>query len=92
VSILGYFNLLTFAGQTSGQMISFPTPQLAGASGFTRSFTESAGRQVAQDMNLVRGPLFYHLIFTGPQGSISPSDILSIARSQSTEAASLGCT
>jgi len=38
----------------------------------------------------VRGPLFYHLIFTGPQGSISPSDILRVARSQSTEAASLG--
>jgi UDP:flavonoid glycosyltransferase YjiC (YdhE family) len=48
------------------------------------------GSQVSQDINLARGRLFYHLIFTGPQGSISPSDVLKIAGSQSTEAASLG--
>jgi len=87
---LGYFDLLTFAGQSSHQQTTFPTPQLADASGFTRFFTASTGSQVAQDINLARGPLFYHLIFTGPKGSISPSDILSIAGSQSTEAASLG--
>jgi hypothetical protein len=89
---LGYFNLLTFAGRTSSQMTNVATPQLADASGFTRYFTGSTGRQVAQDINLARGRLFYHLIFTGPRGSISPSDILSIARSQSNEAASLGYT
>jgi hypothetical protein len=87
---LGYFNLLTFADQASSQQTTFPTPQLPDASGFTRSFTAATGSQVAQDINLVRGPLFYHVIFTGPQGSVSPSNILSIARSQSTEAASLG--
>jgi len=87
---LGYFNLLTFAGQASSQLTTFPTPRLADTSGFTRSFTAPTGSQVAQDINMVRGPLFYHLIFTGPQGSISPSDILRVARSQSTEAASLG--
>jgi hypothetical protein len=87
---VGYFDLLTFAGQASNQMTTFPTPRLADASGFTRSFTAPTGSQVAQDLNLVRGPLFYHLIFTGPQGSISPSDVLRIARSQSTAAASLG--
>jgi hypothetical protein len=87
---LGYFNLLTFAGRTSGQTTAFPTPSLADASGFTRSFSASTGSQVAQDLNLVRGRLFYHLIFTGPQGSISPGSVSSIARSQSKRAASLG--
>ena len=87
---LGYFNLLNFGAQASGQLTTFPTPELAAASGFTRSFAESTGPQVAQDISLVRGPLFYHLIFTGPRGSISPADILTIAGSQSTEAASLG--
>ena len=89
---LGYFNLLTFAGRTSGQLTSFPTAQLANASGFTRSFTDSDGPQVAQDINMVRGRLFYHLILTGPRGSISPRNVLSIARSQSTEAVTLGYT
>jgi hypothetical protein len=86
---LGYLNLLTFAGRVSSQVTAFPTPQLADASGFTRLFTTSTGPQVAQDVSLARGPLFYHLILTGPRGSISPGDILSIARSQSTEAASV---
>jgi hypothetical protein len=89
---LGYFNLLTFAGRVSTQLTAFPMPGLTGASGFTRPFTTSAGPQVAQDVNLVRGPLFYHLILTGPRGSITPADVLSIARSQSSEAASLGYT
>lgn len=89
---LGYFNLLTFADRASSQLTTFPTPQLADASGFTRLFTESTGSQASQDINLVRGSLFYRLIFTGAPGSVSPSDILSIARSQSTEAASLGYT
>ena len=87
---LGYFNLLTFADQASSQQATFPTPRLADTSGFTRSYTAPTGSQVAQDINMVRGPLFYHVIFTGPQGSVSPSNILRIARSQSTEAASLG--
>jgi hypothetical protein len=87
---LGYFNLLTFAGQLSKGFTAFPTPGLADASGFTRSFTAPTGNQVVQDMNMARGPIFYHFIFTGPQGSISPSDILRIARPQSAEAASLG--
>jgi hypothetical protein len=89
IQALGYFNLLTFADRTSGQLIAFPTPQLADTSGFTRSFMMSTGPQVAQDVSLVRGSLFYHFILTGPRGSISPDDILSIARSQSIEAASL---
>lgn len=92
VQALGYFNLLTFADQASGQLTTFPTPELADSSGFTRLFTGSTGSQASQDINLVRGPLFYHLIFTGAQESVSPSDILSIARSQSTEAATLGYT
>jgi hypothetical protein len=87
---LGYFNLLTFASRTSTQQTAFATPDLTDASGFTRPFSESAGNQVSQDINLARGRLFYHLIFTGPQGSLSPSYVLSLADSQSTEAASLG--
>jgi len=87
---LGYFNLLTFDARTSSQLTSFAMPRMADSSGFTRPFTSSTGSQVAQDVNLARGRLFYHLIFTGPQGSISPSDILGIARSQSAEAVSLG--
>jgi hypothetical protein len=89
---LEYFNLLTFYARLSSQVTTFPTPQLTDASGFTRSFMAANGSQVAQDINLARGRLFYHLIFTGPQGSISPSDVLNIAGSQSTEAASLGYT
>jgi hypothetical protein len=87
---LGYFNLLNFDGRASSQTTMFAISGLANSSGFTRSFTSSAGTQVAQDVNLARARLFYHLIFTGPQGSISPSDLLSIARSQSAEAVSLG--
>jgi hypothetical protein len=89
---LGYFNFLTYTSRLLGQLTSFPTPQLADASGFSRSFTESTGPQVAQDISLARGRLYYHLIFTGPQGTVSPSDILTIARSQSTQAVSLGFT
>jgi hypothetical protein len=89
---LEYFNLLTFYGRLSSEVTTFPTPRLTDASGFTRSFTAANGSQVAQDINMARGRLFYHLIFTGPQGSISPSDVLKIAGSQSTEAASLGYT
>jgi hypothetical protein len=89
---LGYFNLLTFADRVSTQVTTFPTPQLADASGFTRLFTGSTGSQASQDVNLVRGPLFYHFILTGAQGSVAPSDVLSIASSQSTEAATLGYT
>jgi len=89
---LDYFNLMTFDGRISSQVTAFPTPRLADASGFTRSFTATNGSQVSQDINLERGRLFYHLIFSGPQGSISPSDVLKIAGSQSTEAASLGYT
>jgi hypothetical protein len=88
---LGYFNVLTLDGRISGQT-TIPTPHLADASGFTRSFTGSTGSQVSQDINLARGRLFYHLIFTGPQGTISPSDVVGIARSQSAVAASLGYT
>jgi hypothetical protein len=88
----GYSALLTFAVRVSDQLTTFPTPRLADASGFTRSFTGSTGPQVSQDIDLVRGRLFYHLIFTGPQGSISPADVLSIARHQSAEAVSLGYT
>jgi len=87
---VGYFNLLTFDGRESDQVTAFPTPELAHASGFTRSFTATKGSEVSQDINLARGRLFYHLIFTGPQGSISPGDVLHIALSQSTEAALLG--
>jgi hypothetical protein len=87
---LGYFTVLNFGGRTSDQLTTFPTPGLADASGFTRPFTGSTGPQVSQDINLARGRLFYHLIFTGPEGSISPGDVLNIARHQSTEAASLG--
>lgn len=87
---LGYFHLLTFDGRLSTQVSTFPTPQLAEASGFTRPFTATNGSQVSQDINLARGRLFYHVIFTGPQGAISPSDVLRIAGSQSTEAATLG--
>lgn len=89
---LGYFKLLTFDGRISTQVTSFPTPHLADASGFTRSFTATNGSEVSQDINLARGRLFYHLIFTGPQGSISPNDVLKIAESQSADAASLGYT
>jgi hypothetical protein len=88
----GYYNLLTFAGRISEDMTAFPTSPVADASGFTRSFSASTGSQVAQDLNLVRGRLFYHLIFTGPEGSVSPGSIVSIARSQSEKAASLGYT
>jgi hypothetical protein len=87
---LAYLNLLTFFVPTSAQLIKFQTPGLADASGFTRYFTGSTGAQVAQDVSLARGRLFYHLIFTGPKGSISPGNLLSIARAQSSEAASLG--
>ena len=89
---LDYFNLMPFDGRISSQVTAFQTPRLADASGFTRSFTATNGSQVSQDINLERGRLFYHLIFSGPQGSISPSDVLKIAGSQSTEAASLGYT
>jgi hypothetical protein len=89
---LAYLNLLTFFVPTSAQLIKFPTPGLADASGFTRYFTGSTGTQVAQDVSLARGRLFYHLIFTGPKGSISTANVLGIARAQSTEAASLGYT
>jgi hypothetical protein len=88
---LDYFSLLTFAGRASGQT-ALPTPGMTDASGFTRYFTGSTGPQVAQDVNLVRGRLFYHLIFTGPQGSISPADAIGVARSQSSAAADLGYT
>jgi hypothetical protein len=87
---LGYFQVLNFDDRLSAQLTRFATPQLADASGFTRLFTEASRRQVSQDVSLVRGRLFYHLIFTGPRGAVSPGDILRIARSQSTEAASLG--
>jgi hypothetical protein len=87
-----YFNLLTFAGRLSAQVSAFPTPRLADASGFTRSFVESNVNEVAQDINMVRGDLYYHLIFTGPLGSISPDHVLRIARDQSSDAASLGYT
>jgi hypothetical protein len=87
---LDYFNLLTLADRTSDQLASVPTPRLTGASAFTRSFVDSDGSQVAQDVNLVRGRLFYHLILTGPAGTISPDQALRVARSQSIEAAVLG--
>jgi hypothetical protein len=45
---------------------------------------------VAQDVNLVQGRLFFHLIFTGPRGKVSPGDVLAVARSQSAEAADQG--
>lgn len=89
---IGYFNLLTVADRVSLQVKSFSTPQLIDASGFTRSFSESTGNQVALDINMARGRLFYHLILTGPRGSISPNTILRIASSQSAEAESLGYT
>jgi hypothetical protein len=87
---LSYLALLTFDGRLSAQETTFPTPQLAGASGSTRSFMVAKGSDVSQDINLARGRLFYHLILTGPRGSVSPSDVLKIARSQSRVAASLG--
>jgi hypothetical protein len=89
---LGYFNLLTLADRTSSQLVTFPTAPLADASGFTRSFTEASGSEVSQDINLVRGPLFYHLIFTGPQGLVSHGTVRPLAESQSTDAASFGYT
>jgi len=89
---LAYFNVLTFDGGLSSQVTAFPTPELADASGFTRSFMATDGSEVSQDINLARGRLFYHLILTGPQGSISPSDVLQIAGSQSRESALLGYT
>jgi hypothetical protein len=92
VQALGYFNLLTSDAPTSSQLTRFALPRIADSSGFTRSFTSSTGSQVAQDVNLARGRLFYHLIFTGPQGSISPRDLLGIARSQGSQAVSLGYT
>jgi hypothetical protein len=87
---LGYFNLLTFADRSSAQLTTFATPLLAETSGFTRSFVASTGKEVSQDINMVRGDLFYHLIFTGPEGSISPGEVLTVAKDQSIEAASLG--
>ena len=70
---LGYFTLLTVADRSSVQLTAFPTPRLADASGFTRSFAASTGKEASQDINMVRGTLFYHLSFTGPQGLISPA-------------------
>lgn len=87
---LGYFTLLTVADRSSVQLTAFPTPRLADASGFTRSFAASTGKEASQDINMVRGTLFYHLSFTGPQGLISPAEVLGIARSQSIEAGLLG--
>jgi len=89
---LGYFNLLTFDGRLSSQVTKFPTPQLADSSGFARYFAATNGSDVSQDINLARGRLFYHLIFPGPQGSVSPSDVLKIAGSQGWKATSLGYT
>jgi len=84
-----YFNLLTYGGKASGQT-SFSTAPLPEASGFTRYFDGSTGPQVSQDVNLVQERLFFHLIFTGPRGRISPRDVLAIAESQSAEAADQG--
>jgi hypothetical protein len=89
---LGYFNQLNFGSRLSTQLTAFPTPHLADASGFTRPFVASTGKEAAQDVNMARGDLFYHLIFAGPLGSISPGDVVKIATSQSVKAASLGYT
>jgi hypothetical protein len=85
-----YFNLLNVADRASGQFGSFPTPRLAEASGFTHTYDDSSGREVSQDISLVRGRLFYHLIFTGPKGTVPAGDVLGVAVSQSNEAADLG--
>jgi len=86
----GYFNLLALADRAVTQFTAFATPTLVRAAGFSRAFAGATGPQVAEDVSLVRGPLFYHLIFTGPQGSVSPGNVLGIAQSQSDLAASLG--
>jgi hypothetical protein len=87
---LGYYNLMTFYSRTNTQLIAFPTSQLADASGFSRTFAASTGKQQSQDINMVRGVLFFHFIFTGPLGSVTPADVVKIAESQSGQAASLG--
>jgi hypothetical protein len=89
---LSYLTLLTFDGRLSTQVTAFPTSHLADASGLTRSFTATNGSDVSQDINLARGRLFYHLILTGPRGSVRMSDVLKVAGSQSMLAASLGYT
>jgi hypothetical protein len=52
-----YLTVLTFDDRLSTQVAAFPTPHLADASGFTRSFTATNGSDVSQDINLARGRL-----------------------------------
>ncbi len=85
-----YFNVVTFGDNASVGITKFPTPGLAHASGFTLSYASALGPRVEHFVDLVRGPLFFHLSAIGPAGSVGPGDILGIARSQGAEASSMG--
>lgn len=85
-----YFNALTFVDKASG-LVPFSTAGLANSRGFSENFTLNAVAAETHFVDLIRGPLFYHIAVVGSRGS-SSAVALSIAGSQSAEAAALGFT
>jgi len=84
-----YWNQITFEYRVDPNISTFPTGALANAASFI-VHTTAQGVHDDYVVDLVAGPLFYRVDLGGPPGSVTPSDVLTIARSQMVEAAALG--
>jgi len=85
-----YFNLINFDAKVAPNISTFPTPGLANSSGFVVPFTLAQGPQVDHTIDLVAGRLYFHLGLSGPPGTFTANDILTIAQSQRARATALG--
>jgi hypothetical protein len=87
---LDFYNETTFENREVGNYATFETPALATSVGYRASVTLTTGVRELLWIDMVRGPLFYHIVLLGLPNSLAPSELLSVAQSQSTEDASLG--
>ncbi len=73
---LGYYDDITFTEKVDPHISTFPTPGLADAVGFIVSYTDAQGAHSDYTIDMVAGPLLYHLDFGGPPGAVVPNDIV----------------
>jgi hypothetical protein len=87
-----FYNVTTFADEASAKITTFPTSGLVNSDGFKTSITDANGSRGVVWIDLVRGPLFYHIGMFSPPKVLPLTTLINIAQSQSTEDATFGYT
>jgi hypothetical protein len=73
------------AGETA-----FDVPGIANAGGVTDRYHDSTGSRLAQNVDLVRGPLFVSMVVDAPGTGATTAEVIAVAQAEVAKLASLG--